>query len=78
MLKKFAFTGSLTTGSVLFDRQCVGSAEHRNPGEPVFTSSPGCSAKISLTWLIFRGDKIHIEEESKEDLLVALYLHYMD
>ena len=37
------------TGSVLLERQCVGSAEQRNPGEPVFTSSPGCSAKISFT-----------------------------
>lgn len=32
------------TGSVLLDRQCVGSTVHTTCGQPVRTSSPGCSA----------------------------------
>lgn len=33
-------------GSVLFDRQCVGSVEQTMCGEPVRVNSPGCSAMI--------------------------------
>lgn len=44
---------SMTTlnapGNVLLDRQCVGSALHSMYGQPVRTSSPGCSAVTSLT-----------------------------
>merc|ERR1719285_640873 len=38
-------------GRVLFDLQWLGSAVHRTFGEPVLTSSPGCSARTSLTCL---------------------------
>ena len=41
-------------GRVLLALQCVGKAEQRNPGEPVLTSSPGCSANISFTYIIER------------------------
>jgi hypothetical protein len=36
-------------GRVLFERQWLGRAVHRTLGAPVLTSSPGCSASISLT-----------------------------
>ncbi len=36
-------------GRVLFERQWLGRAVHRTLGAPVLTSSPGCSARISLT-----------------------------
>ncbi|KAH9520877.1 hypothetical protein DERF_004561 [Dermatophagoides farinae] len=37
------------TGNVLFERQCVGSAEQMMFGDPVRTSSPGCSVITSLS-----------------------------
>ena len=44
-------------GSVLFDRQCVGSEEQRKAGEPVLTSSPGCSAEIYRQTHLFSPKK---------------------